>query len=152
MVNSLCTNNEDKYFIQSKWDGQWNQLSNSQLELINDKLVLVYEDSKGKMYTCDIDGQKISVLYSNPNYVAFRNRVTDFSYRVEVKINNQYLPARPHQIEALKLFIETSDPDVEVPHPSGGMFKATFYCIDDTNYKYVTEDNNEVLMKLTVLL
>jgi hypothetical protein len=142
-----------EYYIVSKWDNSWIQLSDDKLKQIKDKLVLILEDSKQKLYDVEDDQQKFKVLYTEPAYVGYMNRVMDcFSYKVEVKINNQYVPARNHQIEALKQFVETSDSEIIVSHPLGGLFKATFSKLEGDEYQYVTEDGIVIPMKRTLII
>ena len=105
------------------------------------------------MYDYVDDQQKFQVLYAEPAYVGFVNRVTDcFSYKVEVKINDKYVPARNHQIEALKKYVETSISDITVSHPLGGLFKAKFSKLEGDEYQYITEDGNVVPMKRTLII
>lgn len=47
------------------------------------------------------------------------------------KVNNRWVDALPHQVEAVKKYEFTKNNHQSVPHPKGGMFTVTF---DDLEY------------------
>ena len=140
-----------QYFIQSPWDGTWIPANNELTQLVQ-HLEPESGDETYAMYNLNYCGKNYNVLKSTPGHVGFRNRVMDcFSYKVEVMVNNQYVSARPHQEQALIKYVVTNNPNVEVVHPLGGMFRATFSTIDDNNYQYVTEEGNTVNMRRVMI-
>lgn len=143
----------NSYYIESPWDSQWIVANNDIVEYITHNRIQptgTYEDHT--VYNFDIVGKQYLVLNASRNYITTINRLTDMYYTVQVKINNQYVVARPHQREALIQYVMTGNPQVCVPHTCGGDFIATFRTIDQDNFEYVTEDGTTMQMRRVAVL
>ena len=64
----------------------------------------------------------------------------------------ELMPAKPHQVSALQNFNVSGAVDgtiISVPHPAGGIFRATFYKrSDDDCFYYIPENGRMVEMFL----
>jgi DNA-directed RNA polymerase subunit L len=140
--------NTREYYIRSSWNQQWIPISDELKDLIpGSQLTLVKEDNDSSLYHVNLAGEDHTIMYSTLKYVSYVNRVIDISYRVEVNINGQYLLAREYQKQALIKYVLTKEQLVEVPHPNGGLFRATFSQLEDDHFQYVTEDNQIIHMR-----
>jgi hypothetical protein len=143
----------NSYYIKSPWDLQWIAANNDIVDYItSNRMEPNYTYKGSNFYEFNIIEKKYRVLQATPNYISTINRLTDYYYMVEVKINNKYVKAREHQRNALIKHVMTENPNVCVPHTDGGDFKAVFNTIDSNNFEYKTEDGNTVEIKRTVVL
>jgi hypothetical protein len=143
----------NSYYIESPWDLQWIAANNHIVEHItstNMEPTGIFKDHN--IYDFEFVGEKYIILQASHSYVSTINRLTDFYYKVLVKINNMYVLAREHQRNALIKYVMTGNPNVSVPHMDGGDFKAVFKTIDKNNFEYTTEDGNTVeIQRIAVL-
>jgi hypothetical protein len=145
--------NLKQYYVSSLWDKQWTPVSDElKSEIQQSELTLIKEDKDASVYRFNSVGNNYTIMYCTPEYVSYVNHITDFSYRVEVMINGVYVLSRNHQEQALIQYVLTKQPKIEVPHPNGGMFRATFSTLDDDHYQYVTEDDQIIHMRRIAIL
>jgi hypothetical protein len=145
--------NFKQYYVASLWDKQWTPVSAElKSEIQQSELILVKQDNNVSVYRFNSVGNEYTIMYCTPEYVSYVNHITEFSYRVDVMINRQYVPARNHQEQALIQYVLTKKPNIEVPHPNGGMFHATFSTLDEDHYQYVTEDDQIIHMRRIAVL
>jgi hypothetical protein len=150
MLNQLQQQEDSQYFMCSPWDGQYISVDDNIAQYIVSSNIQPnnVEGQTVDTYSFSYEGRQINVIKAVPSWVAFRNRVMDtFSYSVKVLVNNNYIPAKTHQYNALVKYVITNNPEVEVPHSDGGIFRATFERIDNNNFKYTTDIGNTVTMK-----
>ena len=145
--------NSNQYYVASLWDEKWTPVSDElKSEILASKLILIKEDTKGSVYRFNNVGNEYTILYCTPEYASYVNHFKDFSYRVEVMINGVYVPAKKHQQQALIEYVITREPNIEVPHTNGGLFRATFSRLDDDHFQYITENDYTVQMRRTAIL
>lgn len=143
----------NSYYIESSWDSQWIAANNDIVKYITSTNMKPTNTIKDyNIYDFEFVGNKYRVLHATPNYIAYINRLTDYYYMVEVKINSKYVVAREHQRNALIKYVMTGNPNVCVPHINGGDFKAIFKTIDSNNFEYTTEDGITVEIRRTAVL
>lgn len=137
-----------QYYICSPWDNKLIPISDELKSFITiSTLTLIKKEEKASYYQLNQVGNEYNIIYCTPEYAGFLNRITDFSFRVEVIINGQYVPAKNHQEQALIKYVITKEPIIEVPHPNGGMFRVTFSQLDEHHFQYTTEDDFVVQMR-----
>jgi hypothetical protein len=142
-----------QYYIASLWDKHWVAVSDElKSELLESELILIQEDNNASIYRFNNLEKEYTIMYSTPEYVSQVNRITDFSYRVEVMVNGQYVLAREHQKEALIQYVLTQNPNIEVPHSIRGIFRGTFSKLDYDHFQYITENNDNVQMRRIAIL
>ena len=143
----------NSYYIESLWDLQWIPAESSIVDYITSNNMEPNHTYKGyNFYEFNIVGEKYRVLQATPNYISTINRLTDFYYKVEVKINNKYVLAREHQRNALIKYVMTKNPNICTPHINGGDLKAVFKTIDSNNFEYKTEDGDVVEIRRIIIL
>jgi hypothetical protein len=141
------------YYIESPWDLQWIAANNDIVDYITNNMIQPTHTYEGyNFYEVNIVGKNHKVLHATPDYITTINRLTDYYYIVEVKINNRYVLAREHQRNALIKYVMTQESNVCIPHIDGGDFNAVFKTIDDNNFEYKTEYGNTVEIRRTVML
>ena len=141
------------YYIESPWNSEWINADSAVIEYIKENNLQPTETNKDhSIYEFNIVGKKYYVLYADLSYVTRCNRLLEASYSVQVKIDDKYVIARPHQREALIKYVVTGEPEITVPHTCRGDFIATFSTINKNNFEYITEDGITMQLRRVALL
>ena len=141
------------YYIESPWDSQWISADNKVIEYITEHQLQPTETLEDhSIYEFNIGENRYYVVNAEYSYITKINRLTEFTCSVQVKIDDQYVLARPHQKEALIKYVMTGEPEITVPHTCRGDFKATFSTVGRDNFEYITEDGIVMQLRRVALL